>query len=74
MKEKRQMKNEKRRAAMNTPVNPLPKRELCKYEKIREDIIREREEAMAQFQFFENLEKTKLEIGLYKEASKAGKK
>ena len=74
LKEKRQKKNEERRVAMDTPVNPLPKRELCKYERIREDIIREREEAMAKCRFFENLEKTKTEIGLYKKASKEGKK
>ena len=59
---------------METPVTPLPKRELCKYERIREDIIREREEAMAQSKFFENLEKTKTEIGLYKRANKEGNK
>ena len=74
MKEKRQKKNEERKRAMETPVAPLPKRELCKYERIREDIIREREEAMAQFKFFENLEKTKTEIGLYKRANKEGNK
>ena len=74
LKEKRQKKNEGRRAAMNTPVNPLPKQELCKYEKIREDIIRKREEAMAQFKFFENLEKTKREIGFYKKVSSEEKK
>ena len=70
IKEKRQMKNEERKAAMEKPLTPLPKRELCEYEEIREDIIRGREEAMAQFQFFENLEKTKKDIGLYKEANK----
>ena len=70
IKEKRQKKNEERRAAMEKPVTPLPKRELCQYEKIREEIIRERQEAMVQFQFFENLEKTKKDIGLYKEANK----
>ena len=65
IKEKRQKKNEERRAAMEKPVTPLPKRELCQYEKIREEIIRERQEAMVQFQFFENLEKTKKDIGFY---------
>ena len=69
LKEKRQKKNAEKKLAMNTPVTPLPKRELCKYEQIREDIIKEREEAMAQFKFFENLEKTKREIGLYEKAS-----
>ena len=70
IKEKRQKKNEERKSAMEKPVAPLPKRELCKYERIREDIIKEREEAMAKFKFFENLEKTKQEIGLYKNANK----
>ena len=74
IKEKRQKKYEERKKAMETPVNPLPKRELCKYERIREDIIREREEAMEQFKFFEDLEKTKMEIGLYKKGSKEEKK
>ena len=35
------------------PIDPLPERELCQYEKIREDIIKER--------FFEELNKTKEE-------------
>ena len=55
---------------METPVTPLPKRELYEYERIREDIIREREDAMDQFKFFEKLEKTKMEIGIYKKRSK----
>ena len=59
---------------METPVTPLPKRELCKYERIREDIIREREDAMAQFKCSENLEKNKTVIGLYKRANKQGNK
>jgi hypothetical protein len=70
MVEKREKKKEERKAAMEKPVAPLPERELCKYERIREDIIREREEAMAQCKFFENLEKTKKEIGLYTKANK----
>ena len=74
IKEKRQKKNEERKKAMETPVTPLPKHELCEYERIREDIIREREEAMEQFKFFEKLEKTKMEIGLYKKRSKQGKR
>ena len=70
MVEKREKKKEERKAAMEKPVAPLPERELCKYERIREDIIREREEAMAHCKFFENLEKTKKEIGLYTKANK----
>ena len=36
-----------------------PNRELCRYEQIREDIIREREDAMAKINFYESLDKTK---------------
>ena len=36
---------------------------MCQYEKIREDNIRERNEAMAKFEFYEDLEKNKEEIG-----------
>lgn len=70
IEEKRQKKNKERRAAMQQPVNPLPERKLCQYEIIREEIIREREELMAKFEFMENLKKTKEEIGLYKKADK----
>ena len=55
---------------MQQPVNPLPERKLCQYEIIREEIIREREELMAKFEFMENQKKTKEEIGLYKKADK----
>ena len=40
---------------MARPIDPLPERELCQYEKIREDIIQEREEALAKFCFYEDL-------------------
>ena len=56
---------------MEKPVDGLPERQLCEYEKIREDIIRERREAMANCGFFENLHETKVDIGLYeKDANK----
>ena len=51
---------------MATPIDPLPKPKLCAYEKLREDIIEEREKAMRESGFFEDLEKTKKEIGLTK--------
>ena len=38
--------------------------EMCLCEQIREDIINERQEAMAKFGFYEDLEKTKQEVGL----------
>ena len=50
---------------MENSVDPLPERQLCEYEKLREDIIRERREAMANCGFFENLLETKVDIGLY---------
>ena len=58
---------------MAQPIDPLPERELCQYEKIRENIIKEREEAMAKYNFFENLNDTKKDIGFYK-ADKQPKK
>jgi hypothetical protein len=69
-KERRQKKERERREAMAKPIDPLPVSEMCQYEKIRESIIKEREEAMAKYEFYEDLMQTKKEIGLYKEASK----
>ena len=37
---------------MEIPIDPLPERELCEYEKIRQDNINERKEAMAACGFF----------------------
>ena len=50
--------------APKKPLKPLPEMEMCQYEKIREDIINERQEAMAKFGFYEDLEKTKQEVWL----------
>ena len=69
-KEKKKIRKQKLKEAMAKPIDPLPERELCQYERIREDIIKEREEAMAKFKFFENLEKTKKSIGIYKHDNK----
>ena len=63
VKEKRQKEREKLKEAIARPIDPLPERELCQYEQIREDIIRERKEAMERFNFYEDLKKTKEEIG-----------
>ena len=68
-KERREKKKEKLRQAMARPIDPLPERELCQYEKIREDIIQEREEALAKFCFYEDLYKTKKAIGFYGDSS-----
>ena len=40
---------------MEEPLPPLPEKELCEYEKQRERNIKEREEAMAASDFFEDL-------------------
>ena len=61
-KEKRQKKDKERREAMRKPIAPLPAQEMCRYEQIREDIIKERNEAMAQCKFFENLLEAKTEM------------
>ena len=53
---------------MNNPLKPLPERELCEYERMRERNIREREEAMAASNFFKDLQDYKKTIGLSKEA------
>ena len=39
---------------MAKPIDPLPERELCQYEKIRENILNEREEVMDRYNFLEN--------------------
>ena len=69
-KEKRKQKYKENKEKMATPIDPLPKTKLCAYEKIREDIIEEREKAMRESGFFEDLEKTKKEIGLTKNKKK----
>jgi hypothetical protein len=65
-KEKRKQKYKEIKEKMATPIDPLPKPKLCAYEKLREDIIEEREKAMRESGFFEDLRKTKEEIGLTK--------
>ena len=64
-REKRQKRDKARKEAMDKPVNPLPAREMCLYERIREGNIKEREEAMAKSNFFEDLLEAKKEMGLY---------
>ena len=49
---------------MATPIDPLPEKELCAYEKLRDDIFKAREKAMIECGFFDELNKTKQEIGL----------
>ena len=58
------MKEEEKRKAMMIPLDPLPERELCEYEKIRENNISEREKAMYDSGFFEDLLSYKKDICL----------
>ena len=60
--EKKRMQREKQKEKtkiikekMNTPIPALPKRPLCQYEKIREQIIKERKKAMRDSGFFKDL-------------------
>ena len=57
-------------------VHPRPERQLCRYEQIREDNVRERKEAMAKCNFFEDLHTTKQNIGFYskKDCEQKGRK
>ena len=63
-KEKRKEKNEKIKAAMKVPIGAPPVKEMSKYEKIRLNIIKEREQAMAESGFFDDLLQYKKNIGL----------
>ena len=72
--EEKRKKDKERKEQMAKPIDPLPEQELCHYEKIMESIIEEREEAMARYNFFENLNNTKRDIGLYKEDKQSKKK
>ena len=67
--EKRKQMKEKQKQEMNTPLEPLPERELCKYEIIREEIIRERMEAMKKCNFFKDLNEMKFKMGIMNEVN-----
>ena len=62
-REKRKQKEEELKAAMQHPVPPLPEKEMCEYEKLRENNIKEREKAMAESGYFEDLHNYKKKIG-----------
>ena len=51
---------------MNNPINPIPERELCEYEKLRMSNIEEREKAMAESGFFDDTNEYKRKIGMLK--------
>ena len=56
-------------------MHPCPERDMCRYEKLREDIFKEREETMLNFNFYEELHQTEPDIGLYsKETPKIRRK
>ena len=64
--ERRNKKDRERRKAMKEamkkPIAALHVKELFEYEKIREENINERYEAMKQCRFFEELEDTKIDM------------
>ena len=62
-KEKRKKVQKEQKEAMDRPLDPIPQKELCEYEKMRNRNIKEIEEAMAATNFFENLREYKKEIG-----------
>ena len=64
-REKRKLKEEERKEAMARPIDPLPEQELCAYEQIREDNIKERMEAMAKCNFFDDLNVMKSKMDFY---------
>ena len=63
-KEKRRKTYEELKAAMNTPIGSFPETDLCEYEKLREQNIKDREQAMEESGFFEDFHKYKKKIGL----------
>ena len=68
-REQRRLRDRIRKESMNIPLDPLPERELCEYEKYREKNITERERIMAESGFFDDLIAFKKEIGLVKNSS-----
>ena len=62
-KEKRKKIQKEQKEAMDKPLDPIPEKELCEYEKLRNRNIKEIEEAMAANNFFEDLREYKKEIG-----------
>ena len=65
-REKRRKRYQRQKEVMATPIDPLPEKELCEYEKLRNSNIREREKAMAESGFFDDLIDYKKKIGLLK--------
>ena len=63
-KERRKIKQDEIKAAMGTPIAPLPQKEKCEYEKLRDRNINERMKAMEKAGFFNDLNDYKKKIGL----------
>lgn len=65
----RKKKYEETKKALGVPLEPLPERALCEYEKIRENNIKEREDAMIASGFFSDILTDKNGLGIvYKES------
>lgn len=62
--EKRRLKIEQQKKAMEIPIKAFPKKELCEYEKLRLKNIQEREDAMVAAGFYDDLHAYKKKIGL----------
>ena len=73
-KEKRNQKQLEMQEAIKTPDLPLPDRELCQYEIVRNEIIKERQVAMRASGFFEDIDEYKNEIGFTKKVELKKKK
>ena len=73
-REKKKEKDKERKEAMGKPVNPLPARKMCQYEKIQESIIKEREEAMANCNFYEDLLDANRKMGFFGETCQSDDK
>ena len=60
--EEKRKKQEERKLAMQVPLPPVPMREKCAYELMRDQNIKERQEAMEKSNFFEELSKCKQDM------------
>ena len=63
-REKRRQNIWEQKPAMSKPIDPICARALCDYEKLRISNIKEREMAMAELRFFDDLNRYENKIGL----------
>ena len=61
-KEEKRKKQEERKLAMQVPLPPVPMREKCAYELMRDQNIKERQEAVEKSNFFEESSKCKQQM------------